>query len=218
MGFAGRVLIAVLVLCGMCVAPAAAETYTATCIALNPDHLEAGYLVSAEFPIYDPQVRDLATKEWTAFAASRGFESMGCDQHTYKDEVAALPADSKIVSTGWKPAHDTLLAGLTAIKSGKRNYRNGSDCVHSATEAITNNCEFPVSIAYCFRDTMSGSGDSFDKTCTSQKFGVLASLAAGASEKLGTYHYVFYFACEAPAQPSALTFEGNSVSGVCSAP
>jgi hypothetical protein len=216
--FAKRVLVAGLLFTAMCAAPAAADTYTATCIALNTEHLEAGYLVSAEFPVYDPQVRDLATKDWSAFAASRGFESMGCDQHTYKEEIAALPADSKIVNTGWKPGHDTLLAGLNAIKSGKRNFRNGSDCVHSATEAITNNCGFPVSVAYCFRDTMSGNGDSFDKTCTAQKFGTLAALAAGASEKLGTYHYMYYFACEAPALPTALAFDGNVVSGVCSAP
>jgi hypothetical protein len=65
---------------------------------------------------------------------------------------------------------------------------------------------------------MSGNGDSFDKTCTAQKFGMLAALAAGASEKLGTYHYMYYFACEAPAKPTALTFEGSTVSGVCSAP
>ena len=213
-----RVLVAVVVVLVAGVAPAAAETYTATCIALNTEHLEAGYLISSEFPIYDPQVRDLATKDWSAFAASRGFESMGCDQHTYKDEVAALPKDSKIISTGWKPGHDTLIAGLTAIKSGKRNYRNGSECVHSATEAITNNCEFPVSVAYCFRDQMSGNGDSFDKTCTAQKFGTLASLAAGASQKLGTYHYMYYFACESPAQPTALNFDGNVVSGICSTP
>ena len=218
MVFVSRVLVAAVVVLVAGVAPAAAETYTATCIALNTEHLEAGYLISSEFPIYDPQVRDLATKDWSAFAASRGFESMGCDQHTYKDEVAALPKDSKIISTGWKPGHDTLIAGLTAIKSGKRNFRNGSECVHSATEAITNNCEFPVSVAYCFRDQMSGNGDSFDKTCTAQKFGTLASLAAGASQKLGTYHYMYYFACESPALPTALNFDGNVVSGICSTP
>jgi hypothetical protein len=215
---ANRVLTVVLLLGAVCAVPARAIADPETCVALDSVHPEGGYLFSAEFSTVDPQARELATQEWERYANFRGFESMGCDQRTYKEEAAGLPADSKIVNTGWKPSREALLAGALAIKSGKRNYRNGSDCLHTENEAIVNTCEYPVSVAYCFRDPMSGNGNSFDKTCTAQKFGTLLSLAAGTAEKVGTYHYVYYFACETPALPTGLSFDGNTVTGVCNAP
>jgi hypothetical protein len=191
------------------------------CIALNQTELQAGhsvYLFSSEFGVVDPASRDAALQEWEKYAESRGFESTGCDPRGYKEELAALPGDAKVLSSDWKPSRDAVLAGALAISAGKRNFRNASACVQNISEAIANHCEYPVKVGFCFGDTMSGSGDAFDKTCRAQNFGTTQMLAAGAEEKVGTYHYVYYFACEAPAEPQHMYFDGNGVSGVCSAP
>ena len=81
-----------------------------TCVAIDPAAMKAGksvYLLSSEFTIYDPASRDAAVSEWTKYATSRGFESMGCDPNSYHDEVAGLPPDTKVVASNWKPSIST---------------------------------------------------------------------------------------------------------------
>ncbi|MBV8799863.1 MAG: hypothetical protein JO208_08665 [Alphaproteobacteria bacterium] len=200
------------------VTPAAAAAEPQTCIAINEARLDAGYLFSAEFEVVDPQARDLAAREWEQFAQTKGFESVGCDSQHLADESAALPHDAKIIRSGWVPSHDALFAGNKGMASGKRSYRSGTECLQVTNGGLLNKCGYPVSVAYCFQEPLSGAGSSYDKTCAVQKFGNLLSLAAGATGELGTFQHVFYFACENPAAPVGMQFDGNGVSGVCTAP
>lgn len=200
--------------------PAAAGTIQ-TCLAVDAAAMKAGrsvYVLSSEFTIYDPSSRDAAAKEWAKYAAGKGYEPMGCDANTYKAEAAAVPPDTKVISSNWKPSQQAVLAGALAIKSGRRNYRNGSACIQNVQQAVENKCDYPVKIGFCFAEQNAGSGDTFDKTCQRQKFGMTAALAPNQQTPIGTYHYVYYFACETPAQPENMYFDGTSITGVCSAP
>jgi hypothetical protein len=220
MGWWARVAAASVLATGAISTSAEAGTIQ-TCLALNSDALKSGhpvYMVSSEFTIYDPSSRDAAAKEWTQYAASRGFEPMGCDANTYKAEVAAIPRDTKIVNSNWKPSQGAVLAGANAIKSGKRNFRNASACIQNVQQAVENKCDYPVKIGFCFAEQNAGSGDTFDKTCQRQKFGLTAVLAPNQQTTIGTYRYVYYFACENPAEPQNMYFDGSSITGVCSAP
>jgi hypothetical protein len=210
----------VIVLCGIDGAANAAVTQQ-TCVAVNAAEMKAGhsvYMLSAEFTVYDPSSRDAATTEWTKYATGRGFESMGCDSNTYKNEAAAVPPDTKIISSGWKPTRNAVMAGADQIKSGKRNYRNASLCVQNVANAIQNKCEYAVKVGFCFGELNSGSGDTFDKTCQRQKFGLTKTLAPSEQSALGIYHYVYFFACELPSEPQNMFFDGSAVTGVCAAP
>ena len=201
-------------------AGARAETL-ATCVALDRGAMKVGrsvYLLSSDFTIYDPAGRDAATAEWTKYASGRGFDSMGCDPNSYHDEVAALPPDTKIVNSNWKPSRNATMAGADAIKAGKRNFRNASSCVQNINEAVRNACGYAVQIGFCFAEANAGSGDTFDKTCQAQNFGTTGVLPPNQQAKIGTYHYVYFFACEAPATPQHMLFDGNGITGVCSAP
>ena len=201
-------------------AGAKAETL-ATCVAVDETAMKAGrsiYLLSSEFTIYDPASRDAAVAEWAKYAKGRGFESVGCDPNPYRDEVAALPADTKVIDSKWKPSRDAIMAGADAIKSGKRNYRNASSCVQNVKGAVQNKCGYPVEIGFCFAEANAGSGDTFDKTCQAQNFGTTGVLPPNQQANIGTYRYVYFFACEAPAAPQNMSFDGNGIIGVCSAP
>ncbi len=192
-----------------------------TCVAIDPAAMKAGksvYLLSSEFTIYDPASRDAAVSEWTKYATSRGFESMGCDPNSYHDEVAGLPPDTKVVASNWKPSRDAIMAGADAIKSGKRNFRNASSCVQNIKQAVQNKCDYPVRIGFCFAEANAGSGDTFDKTCQAQNFGITDVLPPNQEAQIGIYRYVYFFACEAPASPQSMAFDGSGITGVCSAP
>lgn len=207
---------------GMSFACAGAQAETlATCVAVDQAAMKAGrsvYLLSSEFTIYDPASRDAATAEWAKYASGRGFESVGCDPSSYHDEVAALPADTKVIDSKWKPSRDAIMAGADAIKSGKRNYRNASSCVQNVKGAVQNKCGYPVQVGFCFAEANAGSGDTFDKTCQAQNFGTTGVLPPNQEADIGTYHYVYFFACEAPAAPRHMSFDGKGIIGVCSAP
>jgi hypothetical protein len=200
---------------------ASAATSLETCVAVNAAEMKAGhsvYMLSAEFTVYDPSSRDAATAEWTKYATSRGFDSMGCDSNSYKIEVAAVPQDTKIISSNWKPSRNAVMAGADQIKSGKRNYRNASTCVQNIANAIQNKCDYPVKVGFCFGEQNSGVGDTFDKTCQRQKFALTATLAPNEQSALGIYHYVYFFACELPSEPQNMFFDGSAITGVCTAP
>jgi len=204
----------------LCVEARAAATL-ATCVAIDQAEMKAGrsvYLLSSEFTVYDPAGRDAATTEWSKYASGRGFDSVGCDPNSYHDEVAALPPDTKVVNSKWKPSRDAVMAGADAIKSGKRNFRNASSCVSNIKEAVQNKCGYPVLIGFCFAEANAGSGDTFDKTCQAQNFGTTGVVPPNEQTHIGIYHYVYFFACEAPAAPRNMFFDGNGITGVCSAP
>jgi hypothetical protein len=208
-------------LIALCAFAGGAHADPQTCIALDTAQLKAGktiYLFSGTFTVADPQGHDAALQEWTQYATSRGFESMGCDPREYKDEVAGVPPDAKVISSGWTPSQAAIHAGSLAFKAGKRNFRNASACVQNVPETLLNKCEYPVKIAFCFEDPMSGSGSTFDKTCSTQNFGITAPLSPGGQEQVGTYKYIYFFACEAPAAPTALRFQQKALTGVCLAP
>ena len=220
MGWWAGVTAAGILAAGAISTPAEAGTIQ-TCLALNSDALKSGhpvYMVSSEFTIYDPSSRDAAAREWSQFAASKGFEPMGCDANSYKAEVAAIPKDTKVINSNWKPSQSAVMAGANAIKSGKRNYRNASLCIQNVQGAVANKCDYAVKIGFCFAEQNAGIGDTFDKTCQRQKFGYTDVLAPNQQTTIGTYHYVYYFACETPAEPQNMYFDGNGITGVCSAP
>jgi hypothetical protein len=204
-----------------CAFGGAASADPQTCIALKTTELKTGktiYLFSGTFAVADPQGHEAALQEWTQYATSRGFESMGCDPRNYKDELAGVPPDANVVSSGWVPSQAAIHAGSIAFNAGKRNYANASACVQNVPEQLLNKCEYPVKIAFCFQDPMSGSGNTFDKTCSTQNFGITAQLPAGEHEQVGTYKFIYFFACQAPAAPTALRFQQNALTGVCLAP
>ena len=110
------------------------------------------------------------------------------------------------------------MAGADQIKSGKRNYRNASTCVQNIADAIQNKCDYAVKVGFCFGEQNSGTGDTFDKTCQRQKFGLTNTLAPSEQTSLGIYHYVYFFACELPSEPQNMYFDGKAITGVCAAP
>jgi hypothetical protein len=200
---------------------AAEATTLETCVAIDQAQMKAGksvYLLSSEFPIVDPASRDAAVSEWTKYATGRGFDSVGCDPNSYHDEVAGLPPDTKVVASNWKPSRGAIMAGADAIKSGKRDFRNASSCVQNVKEAVQNKCEYPVKVGFCFAEANAGNGDTFDKTCQAQNFGTTDVLPPNQEAHIGTYHYMYFFACEAPAVPQNMLFDGSGITGVCSAP
>jgi hypothetical protein len=217
----GQVAFAVLMISANFVCANAEAANPETCVAIDQAEMKAGrsvYLLSSEFTIVDPASRDAAGTEWTKYATGRGFDSVGCDPNSYHDEVAGLPPDTKVVASNWKPSRGAIMAGADAIKSGKRNFRNGSSCVQNIKEAVQNKCEYPVKIGFCFAEANAGSGDTFDKTCQAQNFGTTEALPPNQEAHIGIYHYVYFFACEAPAAPQSMLFDGSGITGVCSAP